>query len=145
MVFSPYSDASLDDWLHRVQAGIRHAEGVLSKLCLDCAGVVARTFIDFAVPEGTFRYEAAVVNAQGEGRPVPDGVVAGGLNGADQAADLLTRRAGSRREAPSCPMRLVASGCVRSSTGVFSCGTPRCRTCLLESSAFFVKVILNPA
>ena len=65
MVFRLDPDASLDDWLGRVRGRVRYAKGVLSKLCPDCPGV-ARTFIHLSAPEGTFRYEAAVVNSLGK-------------------------------------------------------------------------------
>ena len=62
MVFRLNHEMTLDRWLHKVRDEIRYAKGVFSKLCPDCPGI-AHEFIHFPAPDGTFLYEAAVVNA----------------------------------------------------------------------------------
>ena len=62
MVFRLNHERSLDRWLHEVRHEIRYVKGVFSELCPDCPGI-AREFIHFPAPDGTFLYEAAVVNA----------------------------------------------------------------------------------
>ncbi len=63
MVFRLSRERSLGWWLEEICFRVRHDKGVFAKLlCSACPGV-ARNFIHFRPPPGTFLYEAAVVNA----------------------------------------------------------------------------------